>query len=191
MFRSFSLPALAAGFALALFAAPASAITYSPVSITPGGLQETLQPNTSYQYSSPNISAGSGIDDIFSFVYTPPPFIAGDSANAINDLAAINGTATWYYNPSVNNIADVGTVALVSGSSPGDGTDINFALPLPVAGGYFWYRFVGTAGNAGGQYNLTILTSAVPLPAAAWLFGSVLAGGIGVSRIRKRRKLAA
>ena len=33
-------------------------------------------------------------------------------------------------------------------------------------------------------------TSTTPLPAAAWMFGSVLAGGAGIDRWRKRRKAA-
>jgi hypothetical protein len=56
----------------------------------------------------------------------------------------------------------------------------------PVANSTYGILFKGTAtGLSGGMVNGPVVLSSVPVPAAAWLFGSALIGMVGVSRSRK------
>mgnify|MGYP000238058128 CR=1 FL=1 len=61
-----------------------------------------------------------------------------------------------------------------------------FSIVLGVADDYS-LKFLGTGGKLG---SATLSASAVPLPAAVWLFGSALMGLFGVSR-RKSSAVAA
>ncbi|MET0028743.1 MAG: hypothetical protein ABW101_14035, partial [Candidatus Thiodiazotropha sp.] len=64
----------------------------------------------------------------------------------------------------------------------GNLVDANFVLSGLSAGTYT-LQFVGNADGAmGGAYDVTV--SAVPLPAAAWLFGSALLGFVTYSARR-------
>jgi hypothetical protein len=61
------------------------------------------------------------------------------------------------------------------------------------AGSYYISVFSGF-GNVGTPYDLSITpsaVSAVPLPAAVWLFGSALLGVVGVTTRKSQAKLAA
>jgi hypothetical protein len=69
----------------------------------------------------------------------------------------------------------------------------SFGTAMLDAGTYYLSVFSGT-GNVGAPYEFSIAPSAiseVPVPAAVWLFGSVLAGLIGVTRSKSYPKLAA
>jgi hypothetical protein len=69
----------------------------------------------------------------------------------------------------------------------------SFGTAMLSSGTYYLSIFSGM-GKAGVPYDLSIApsaVSAVPVPAAIWLFGSVLAGLIGSSRSKSQPKLAA
>lgn len=69
----------------------------------------------------------------------------------------------------------------------------SFGTAMLDAGTYYLSVFSGQ-GYVGVPYDLSIAPSAiseVPVPAAVWLFGSVLAGLIGVTRSKSYPKLAA
>lgn len=183
MFRSALLWALKAFFALTILTAPASAVTF--ISITPSNVAPyLLLPDTVYSYNSPTVPTG-GVDDVFKFQYSPPPTFGANSFAAINDGSFFfPATAKWWF----NTVDDFSTASLVqSASSPGPGVDINTSLSLAAGAGFYWYEFIGTAGEFGGQYNLSIRTE-TPLPASVWLLGSVLAGGAGWSKFRRKQK---
>jgi hypothetical protein len=58
------------------------------------------------------------------------------------------------------------------------------------AGTYYLSIFSGF-GHQGVPYNLSISPSAVPVPAAVWLFGSALMGLVGVTTRKSQRTIAA
>jgi hypothetical protein len=179
-------------FALALFAGPAAAVTF--VSVVPnnannGGAAYTLLPDRNYNYNSPTFSVGASVNDVFEFVYAPPPNLGANSFAAINDGAyLLPATVSWYF----NTVDDFSTATLAQSiqSSGAPGQDINTALSLANGAGFYWYQFQATAGPNGGQYNLTILTAETPLPSTIVLLGSVFAGGAGFG-VHRRRKAKA
>ncbi len=67
-----------------------------------------------------------------------------------------------------------------------ENTSGSFSMVLATASNYS-VRFLGTDGLAG---SATLSASAVPVPAAVWLFGSALMGLFGASR-RKSSAIAA
>lgn len=76
------------------------------------------------------------------------------------------------------------------GSFSGTGLPIDFVTGVLTAGTVYNLTIVGDAtGLAGGDYTGSI--TAVPVPAAAWLFGSALIGLAGMSRRRNQRALYA
>jgi hypothetical protein len=191
MLRAVWLWALKAAFALTLFAGPASAVTF--VDIVPGntnigGLPYDLLQVAVYSYNSPTFGAGVGIDHVFEFQYAPPPDVGAGASAAINDISYFYPMdLKWWYN-RVDNFG-AATLAQASVASASPGADINTILSLANGAGFYWLELAGTAGPKGGQYNVSVATT--PLPAAAWLFGSVFAGGLGLMRLRGRRKLQA
>jgi hypothetical protein len=69
-----------------------------------------------------------------------------------------------------------------------DGT-ISFNLTSLLALGGPMFMYIGEVGNNGetlrGQVEISDIPSAVPVPAAIWLFGSALVGFIGMARRRQ------
>ena len=55
-------------------------------------------------------------------------------------------------------------------------------VTLSLTGSNIGYATFGTIGGLGGMYADNFTVSAVPVPAAAWLFGSALLGFFGFSR---------
>ena len=64
-------------------------------------------------------------------------------------------------------------------------------VTFTAAGGTFGSVVLTDDGTAAFEYGLRVGTNAseAPLPAALWLFGTVIAGTAGASRIRRRRQL--
>jgi hypothetical protein len=92
---------------------------------------------------------------------------------------AENSEVTFEIAPSATI---VGEVSSSGGGVVGTGTDFVVALDKDVE-----YKFRVQKIGAGGQVDFdgSITVSSVPLPAAAWLFGSALLGLVGIAR-RKR-----
>jgi len=95
-----------------------------------------------------------------------------------------------------NSIATLSSFDALFASAPGSGflslgrlgvLALNLNPALALGGPLFMY--VGEAGNNGetlrGLVEVSDVPSAVPLPAAVWLFGSALVGFIGMSRRRR------
>ncbi len=107
-----------------------------------------------------------------------------ETSLSIIDLTA--GSVTNFSAEVINNITGAITTVL-PGTTGG--------ITLPLALGNYTVNFLGTPGPS--TFGLTLIahveeiqTSAVPVPAAVWLFGSALMGLIGVSR-RKSTSVAA
>ncbi|MES9940616.1 MAG: VPLPA-CTERM sorting domain-containing protein [Candidatus Thiodiazotropha sp. 6PLUC2] len=85
-------------------------------------------------------------------------------------------------NVSQFTIFDNASIALFSTGLDGDLTSTTFTL-AGLSAGLYTLRFIGDAsGVFGAAYDVTV--SAVPLPAAAWLFGSALIGFVAFSARR-------
>ncbi len=102
------------------------------------------------------------------------------------DLAA--GSVADFSAQVINN-----TTGVITNVLPGTGGGITLNLALDN----YTVNFLGTPNANGRTTGLTLIasiqevqTSAVPVPAAVWLFGSALMGLVGVSR-RKTTSVAA
>jgi hypothetical protein len=114
------------------------------------------------------------------------------TATNLTTPATITSTSTYNGTIAAGLFSADGTGTAVSACT-GDATVCGGITSGPIVGGDLFT--VATAGGTwttvGTQYNglITITTtsslSAIPLPAAAWLFGSALLGLAGVSRKRK------
>ena len=109
------------------------------------------------------------------------------------------------FSPSVLTLNSITTFTYVGGSlalysNPALGTGISNTPDLTIiingflggtAGSSVWYSqtdFLPTLTTSGDASIVSVeQQSAVPLPAAVWLLGSVLAGGAGFGRWRKRK----
>lgn len=69
------------------------------------------------------------------------------------------------------------------------GSATNYSISLlgidPPAGNWIHFRFWETGDNTDGVFLDNIRVTAVPVPAAAWLFGSALLGLVAVGKRRK------
>ena len=122
--------------------------------------------------------------------------ISSVTTTATNLVAPATITATTTYNGTIaSGIFTADGTGTATASCTGDAQVCEGITSGPIIGGDLFS--VATAGGSwtttSTQYNGLILVTAVntlsevPLPAAAWLFGSALLGLAGVSR---RRKLA-
>ena len=162
---------------MALFAAPAQSaviqlvdgVTYGP--IADGDLYTTAGTLTG------SYMPGSGaFVDSFSFIYDAPPDLGTISTTTNNLVADTYGIADFTFDWSFN------------GSSILSGAGLYTDLVLPLFGdGTYTLTLSGTPKEDGGQYTASLAVSAVPLPGAVVLFGTVLAG---LGLIQRRRKFA-
>ncbi len=168
-----ALRAVVAGVALAC-AGNASAITVDLGSITPPD-------NKSFS----NTVSGAGFSDTWNFLLTDPATagtsatnvyltIAGADYNRITNFAGTlsDGSSTWSLTPTVSAIdlppANTGIVQLL-------------AFGGTLNPGAYSLTFSGNAQGAA-SYGGNIVVAPVPLPAAAWLFGSALMGMVAIGR---------
>lgn len=111
--------------------------------------------------------------------------LPGTGFGATKAFAAVDAT-----NPAPTNGVNPGEqVGIIFDLLPGMGyADVIAALALPydpnVANGALLVGFHATAFDSTGSESLT--TTVVPVPAAAWLFGSSLLS-LGIGRIRRHR----
>jgi hypothetical protein len=128
---------------------------------------------------SANITTTSGFNDLDSTTYSTYD-INADGSGTLTSTSCVDLSLT---NLSCDQTpgAYPAEIALLAGSIPFDFSDLNDINWLTLT--------VGTSEGLGGeqtdtyvQYHLT--PSAVPVPAAAWLFGSALVGLAGVGRRR-------
>ncbi len=156
------------------------------------GASYTLSLNT---YPGPSLNPG----DIANFSNTPPPSSSPFSDNwyfGLNQTSGV-GAEALSFNFSAYQISGfTATLYTLNGSGPlgaggslgtdwgtvGSGT----VLVVPsLSTGEYDLIIAGTAtGSAGGDYSGAISTTAVPLPAAAWL---LLSGLAGVGLMSRRR----
>jgi len=98
------------------------------------------------------------------------------------------GSTGW--GEAIDDGADLGSGTYASGVSWATGDNYADLVLNDLAPG-FYTIFLGGANHslAGGNVNLSV--SAVPLPAAVWLFASGLAGLAGVARRKKKAQVSA
>lgn len=117
------------------------------------------------------ISSGQIISSLtIDYIVTTPDYVA---TNFRLDWEVSGGLFTTLANLGINTV----TV------SPGDMLALTGGSPL-VAGNYRIYTTGFTRSSEGGtiDYTWSVGVAAVPIPAAAWLFGSGLLGLIGVTK---------
>ncbi len=118
-------------------------------------------------------TTGSAIDHDWNFTLTP----AATVKTAVSLLIDFGTTAT--------KVAIDGVALNNLGSGQWGKTLFLTAFP-----NVHNLKLSGLGFEDGSQYNISMRASVVPVPAAIWLFGSALAGLVGVSR-RKASALAA
>jgi hypothetical protein len=106
---------------------------------------------------------------------------AGSVSVSISDNE-LTSTFIDLLNVSEFTVLDGASNALFSTGIGGDLVNATFTLS-GLAAGLYTLQFVGDANGAiGAAYDVTV--SAVPLPAAAWLFGTALIGFVTFSARR-------
>ena len=169
---------------LALLVVPAQAAT---VSMTVGGTDALVAGNvyaTSVPAGNPAGSFGPGsgaFNDAYFFTYTGSPTLSALATTTNNILSTAFGINNFSF---VWRYVDVPQI-LASGAAPF--TNLALALTLP---GTYELILSGTPRAEGGQYTASLAVNAVPIPPAAFLFGSALVG-IGLLTRRRRMKTPA
>ena len=144
---------------------------------------------------SSNIN-GNG-DAINNFVWLGATFLTVDKSDTDDTLVGVNGEIDI---SGVNSSSGDFTLTLPAGYK-------NFVLALKSGNNLdpVWVAFLLAPGTTGGHWTISDqgLSHALlyaqpdenvsenPIPGALWLFGTVIAGGAGYSRWRKKRKQAA
>jgi hypothetical protein len=119
----------------------------------------------------------------------------GISATPNNPIGAYL-PSTVAFDPSATGFnvfqADLGTITLQDASKPNVDPLLNLGSDLPLASYIVAFLNEGTATNpiwvATANSGAIFSFNGTPLPGAFLLFGTVLAGGLGVSSWRKRRE---
>jgi len=152
---------------------------------------------TFYLYAPDVSGMGGNIDTAGNMTFDPTgrmslwsALVTSLGANPWNIDNTSDGLGTGLYN----------TWTTGTSTNRDKGANLGFTLtgsPLQDTGAGTWAGTLVTAGNTGSAwggfsntqysnvYNITISESAVPVPAAVWLFGSGLAGLAGVARRRR------
>jgi hypothetical protein len=145
-----------------------------------GNLQVFAIGDTNTLAVSETFVAGA-VDDVFLFSVITNGLTAGTGASATSTELSF-GSANIFNIDNFKFALTNSTGSLLTAIvAAGESVSIN-----PIADGIYGILFQGTAtGTNGGFVNGGVVLSAVPVPAAAWLFGSALIGMVGVSRSRK------
>lgn len=130
-----------------------------------------------YEFDNTTIGANQSIND--SWVFT-----VNEQVHAIIDVTSTEfllGNFLLLGNDEELDVTFTGTAGNI-----GEGI---YDLGILDTGITYTINVVGSTANslglAGGGYDGDLNLSAVPIPAAAWLFGSALLGVVGVGRSRK------
>lgn len=102
-----------------------------------------------------------------------------EDLNSITSTIIFGSTAIT---DAVISILDFDTLVVLGSTSVVAGQEINLSYMMTNPPGSYWLMFSGTLIDAQDSYQLKI--SAVPLPAAIWLFGSAMIGLVGFRRRR-------
>jgi hypothetical protein len=190
--------------ALALFSTAAQAATVqitnpytNQASALAGGSEGTLQAGGDIFALRPDESVlgGASFINIYKFDVSPDAIIGNVLLNVhVVPPSSIFGgvanlTAQWF---------TTGGTILSGIFQITDGTG-NFVPP--AANGYHWLfgnipvgdaylQVLGSRIGANGRYDFDLSAIATPLPSAVFLFGSVLAGGVGGLQLMRRRRVS-
>jgi len=110
-------------------------------------------------------------------------------------LIEVTGTTTeggngiWDAGETIG-AADLGTAILFDTTEAGDSAFFALASTSLNPSSSYVIRTIATIATptSSPQYNGLIEVAAIPIPGAAWLFGSALFGLLGFSRMRRRRE---
>lgn len=86
-----------------------------------------------------------------------------------------------YVNNANNPLSTTGLTLLQSVANPGAASSVTYTF-TNLATGHYSLFVGGDDGAAGGRYTANMTLTAVPIPAAVWLFGSAVMGLLGIGR---------
>ncbi len=184
--------------ASAFFVAPASALTTGV--FNPGNIVDQDLDGGNYSFAYPGLvtssttysgsvtrDIGESFTDQISFTFNPI-FPSSNTVSVLLGGTGFSALAWSWIDP--NAVTQNGPVDVLAG-----GNNLTVPLIFSVTGTYI-LQLVGTTTGQGGIYNFDLVTGPggggeVPLPPALFLFGTVLAGGMGLMRYRKKAAVAA
>ncbi len=170
----------------------ASGITGSTATIN------TLSPSTSYTYgntyfapTSPITGSSYGFYD--DYIFSIPAASANSITSTFNlsDIFGINNLQVRLYSANQPTLPQLGfpvNGGIVNGWTQAIAPGVTTALIQTTAlgaGNYVLEVRGNVTGTSGGSYAGVFNVAAVPVPAAAWLFGTSLIGLAGATRKRK------
>jgi hypothetical protein len=173
--------------ALVAWAMLSSAV--SATTLNPGDVV-SLENGSFYDTDRPSIGANTSINDVFTFTANVASAVYkadGVFDGAVDSFYNVkNLTLTWFNLTTGTQVAvDQQTNNNAVNTGPNT-TTINFAL-----GNIYRLVITGTTGSEGGGYNFQIRSvSAVPLPPAALLLITGIAGAGFMARRRKAKEAA-
>jgi len=178
---------------LALMAIGAANANTLPLNVNTAATADPIANGNLYDTGEVHLTGGTVINA--GYFFTGPVGLFTTSIESpfhptgSGDLGILNGTAQWFASTSVSGPFSAISPLLQVTNASGVETSIEPTLFLSLPAGFAVYELVlgGTTESGGGNYDLSV--QATPLPAAALLFGSVLAGAGLLSRRRRARAL--
>lgn len=172
--------------ALVLFGGSQGATALSYVTGNPGCSESNVPGATACDGIYSGNNSNQDLDGLFGIADWTESFKVDDSSGTAGALTVTSAgdekSGTWLFDfTGYSNVMFV----LMGGN-----TFTAYLMDVAGAGSGTWNTndlLAGRSGNAPGLSHFSVYTTPVPLPAAAWLFGSALLGMIGIG-IRRSRK---
>ena len=163
-------------FFISIFALLSVSITANAVPTIHYDLGPTSPDYFAYDYT---FASGDVIDDIFLFTIAPstPESILSTTATS-TEIGSFFGVSGFEF-----ALTDYMGTVMSDWGMAGDNIDLYSSV---TSGGTYGVYFKGTVtGSEGAVVSGIAAIAPVPVPAAAWLFGSAFLGLFGMSRSRK------
>lgn len=135
-----------------------------------------LEPNSEIVFDTVNVDTTGDIEDSFIHLY----YIT--VSQDLNTLTSALTFATSEITDAVLSILTFDMTSVLASTTVTAGVESSLAWLMTSPPGDYWIQFSGILVDSIDSYQLKI--SAVPIPAAIWLFGSALIGMIGFGRRR-------
>jgi hypothetical protein len=139
-----------------------------------GGAGFDLTANSEIIFDTTNVDTLGVTEDSFAHLY---------QINVSESLQTLSSTITFAstaITDAVLSILDMDMTTVLASTSVSAGVEASLSWLMTNPPGEYWVQFSGTLVDAIDSYQLKV--SAVPLPAAVWLFGSAMIGMIGFGR---------